>query len=150
MLRTESFPALYAVMEDGYFPLQKDCWNLKLWWWYFFPQSVFFFANFFLEKISFWRPILEFKCGNKAMQKKWRALLWRKDCDDTGMYRTVRSANPTYRERESTRIDQVVDPTACDSETRFKHLSGTQTPVWDSNAQNKSTKSNSHNKPINQ
>jgi hypothetical protein len=55
-------------------------------------------------------------------------------CDDTGMYRTVRSANPTYREHESTRIDQVVDPITCDSETRFKHLSGTQTPVWDSNA----------------
>jgi hypothetical protein len=55
-------------------------------------------------------------------------------CDDTGMYRTVRSANPTYREHKSTRIDQVVDPIACDSETRFdtcmglKHLSGAQTP----------------------
>ncbi len=71
------------------------------------------------------------------------------DCDDTGMYRKVRSANPTYREHESTSYDQVVDPITCDSETRFntclglKHLSGTQTPVWDSNAQNKSTKSNS-------
>jgi hypothetical protein len=49
-------------------------------------------------------------------------------CDDTGMYRTVRSAHPTYRERESTRIDQVVDPIAHDSINPFWHLSGTQTP----------------------
>jgi hypothetical protein len=45
-------------------------------------------------------------------------------CDDTGMYRTVRSANPTYRERKSTRIDQVVDPIARDLETRFNTCLG--------------------------
>jgi hypothetical protein len=49
-------------------------------------------------------------------------------CDDTGMYRTVRSANPTYRERESTRIDQVVDPIARDSETRFNTCLGLKRP----------------------
>jgi hypothetical protein len=68
-------------------------------------------------------------------------------CDDTGMYRTVRSANPTYRERESTRIDQVVDPIARDSETRFdtcqglKHMFGTQAPRI-------SVPNRTHNKPI--
>jgi hypothetical protein len=66
------------------------------------------------------------------------------------MYRTVRSANPTYREHESTRIDQVVDPIACDSETPvwdsntcmgLKHLSGTQTPRI-------RVPNRTHNKPI--
>jgi hypothetical protein len=49
-------------------------------------------------------------------------------CDDTGMYHTVRSANPTYRERKSTRIDQVVDPIARDSETRFDTCLGLKRP----------------------
>jgi hypothetical protein len=51
-----------------------------------------------------------------------------KECDDTGMYRTVRSAYPTYRERESTRIDQIVDPIARDSETRFNSCLGLKRP----------------------
>ena len=44
------------------------------------------------------------------------------------MYRTVRSANPTYRERESTRIDQFVDPIVRDSETRFDTCLGLKRP----------------------
>ena len=59
----------------------------------------------------------------------WSAHLHARKCDDTGMNRTARSANPTYREREeSTRIDQVMDPIACDSETRFDTCLGLKRP----------------------
>jgi hypothetical protein len=51
-----------------------------------------------------------------------------KECDDTGMYSTARSAYPTYRERESTQIDQIVDSIARDSETRFNTCLGLKRP----------------------
>jgi hypothetical protein len=51
-----------------------------------------------------------------------------KECDDTGMCRTVRNAYPTYRELESTRIDQIVDPIARDAETRFNTCLGLKRP----------------------
>ena len=49
-------------------------------------------------------------------------------CDDTGMYRTVKSAYPTYRERESAQIDQGVDSIAHDSGTRFHTCLGLKRP----------------------
>jgi hypothetical protein len=45
-----------------------------------------------------------------------------------GMYRTVRSAYPTYRERESTRIDRIVDPIARNSETHYNPCLGLKRP----------------------
>ena len=81
----------------------------------------------------------QMKCTVRHMKGTWKA--HDMHCDDTGMYHTVRSANPTYRERESTRIDQVVDPIAHDSINPFWHLSGTQTPRI-------RVPNRTHNKPI--